>query len=474
MAETEHKTTIKIDGDSKGAKSAIESTSAAIRGLSAAVSRLRMAFSIAMTAVGTVIAAFHLVPTVVEGWKKLRDYVRGFGEAAGRAFNDRVIERAAAAVEKLVGRQRKLNAELEKQARLNSVRREVEETRASVVRSAEDGRREIDRATQLAGTTDPRQRQVLQDRFALEDAQRQAEDDKRQREQRIADLRKEFELQAEIQESRAAMRHEVEDELKRQREILATLEQQKDPDQKSIDAAKKRIKALEDEERALHAAFEAAREAGSAASMRLAALTAAEPGDAGTTVAEIEANARWSQMDRADKAANSEFQDSLAENETESAWRRHFATLSDEEKVKALDQREDSARERMASAQRDLSEEMEKDVEQRSEERMKRAKETIIASQREALDAASQREDLERSIEERRESEAKSRADDLAATFQSRGNRLTAMGLGDGSGDASRTVEDINGKLTSVLDVLRQELDELRKPMAERTARFGA
>lgn len=474
MAEADHKTTIKIDGDSKGAKSAIESTSAAIRGLSVAVSRLRMAFSLAMTAVGTVVAAFHLVPAVIDGWKKLADHVRGFGEAAGRAFNDRVIERAEAAVKRLVGRQRELNAELEKQARLNSLKREVEETRASVVRDAEDGRRAVARATELAGVTDPRRRQAIQDRFAAEDARRQADEDKRQREQRIADLRKEIDLQAEIQESRFEQRQEVEAELKRQREILATLEAWKKPDQERIDAQKKRIKALEDEDRALHAAFKAATEAGKAASMRLGALTAAEPGDAGATVAGIEARARWERMDRADKASNAEFLDGLAKNEAESAWRRHYASLTDEVKVKALDQREDAARERMAAAQNDLSEEMEKDVEQRDEERIQRARATIRESQSEALDAAESREDLERSIEAQRESDAQSRADDLASTFANRGNRLTAMGLGDGSGPSSRTVEDINGKLTSVLDVLRQELDAMRGMGGAAVAEYGA
>jgi hypothetical protein len=117
---------------------------------------------------------------------------------------------------------------------------------------------------------------------------------------------------------------------------------------------------------------------------------------------------------------------------------------------------------------------MEKDVEQRDEARIQRARATIQESQSVALGAAEQREDLERNIEAQRESEAQSRADDLASTFANRGNRLTAMGLGDGSGPSSRTVEDINGKLTSVLDVLRQELDELRGRGGAAVAEFGA
>lgn len=470
MADADHKTTIKIDGDAKGAKSAIETTAASVSGLASAIRRLRTTVGLAMTAFGMFVTAFHLVPAVIDGWKKLVDHVRSFGDAAGRAFNDRLIARAEAAVKRLVGRQRELNAELEKQARLNSLQREVDDTRASVMRDAEDGRRAVARATELAGVTDPRRRQAIQDRFAAEDARRQADEDKRQREQRIADLRKEIDLQDELQESRFEQRQEVEAELKRQREILATLEAWKKPDQERIDAQRKRVKALEDEERALHAAFEAATEAGNAASMRLGALTAAEPGDAGATVAGIEARARWERMDRADRAANAELLDGLAANEAESAWRRHFATLSDDEKVKALDQREDSARERMAAAQNDLSDEMEKDVEQRSEDRITRARATIQEAQREALDAAESREDLERSIEAQRES----RADGLASTFANRGNRLTAMGLGDGSGPSSRTVEDINGKLTSVLDVLRQELDAMRGMGGAAVAEFGA
>ena len=91
---------------------------------------------------------------------------------------------------------------------------------------------------------------------------------------------------------------------------------------------------------------------------------------------------------------------------------------------------------------------------------MQRAKETIIASQREALDAAEQREDLERGIEERRESEAKSRADiaagriaaigsapDLEAALALKRERLAAAQDRDRTGPAVQDVVHESGEM---------------------------
>lgn len=591
MAETEHKTTIKIDGDSKGATAAIDKVSSLLKGkLMSSLLAVRTVMSTISRALGVFWLAWNGIQLVIAGWQKLRDAMTATARAAERFALDVALDRATRAADRLLGKQREINAEIAKRARLEAAARQAEETKQGAQSSLESARREVERETRLAGVTDPRQRRALQERLDAEDAARRAEDDDARNSKKLAQMWSEHALQKQLAESARERVNEIDREIRLQEIELRNLQEMKAKDdemaatkEKSIEGRRKNIEALQKERSESAAAAEAAIEAAKTAkdtaealaeamkSSRLAASeralaanvkqTAAwaetdredrrgqeemerqiaetkkrigggepvESGDAArlaelqrrenealirlesaqrALAAELYRDVRQrseERMDRAKAAAeeaqrdaiaafeerreleaslternaaqrrdNADFTDSLAANEAESAWRRHFATLSDEEKVKALDQREDSARERMASAQRDLSEEMEKDVEQRSEERMQRAKDTIISSQREALDAASQREDLERGIEERRESEAKSRADDLAATFQSRGNRLTAMGLGDGSGASSRTVEDINGKLTSVLDVLRSELDELRKPKAEHTARFGA
>ena len=93
------------------------------------------------------------------------------------------------------------------------------------------------------------------------------------------------------------------------------------------------------------------------------------------------------------------------------------------------------------------------------------------------LSAAEEREALQRSIDDdaqRAEAERSLRADSLAASFEQSGNRLTAMGLGAGA-DNARTVDQINGKISTVLDLLRQELDAIRNIRQGGTvATFGA
>lgn len=587
MAETEHKTTIKIDGDAKGASAAIDKASSLLKGkLLSSLLAVRTVMSTISRALGVFWLAWNGIQLVIAGWQKLRDAMTATARAAERFALDVTLDRATRAADRLLGKQREINAEIAKRARLEAAARQAEETKQGAQSSLESARREVERETQLAGVSDPRQRRALQERLDAEDAARRAKDDDARNSKKLAQMWGEHALQKQLAESARERVNEIDREILLQEIELKNLQEMEAKDdemaatkEKSIEGRRKNIEALQKERSestaAADAAIEAAKTTKEAAealaeamkSSRLATseralaanvkqtaawaetdredrrgqeemerqiaetkkrLGGGEPVESGDAARLAELQRRENEalirlesaqralaaelyrdvrqrseerMDRAKAAAeeaqrdaiaafeerraleaslaernaaqhrdNEDFTERLAENEAESAWRRHYATLSDEEKVKALDKREDQARERMIAAQRELADEMAKDVEQRSEERIQRARATIEQAQREALGAAESRDELERSIDAQRES----RADAFASTLEYRGNRLTAMGLGDGGGPSSRAVEDINGKLTSVLDILRQELDAMRNPRDGGAAKFGA
>ena len=474
MADKDYKTTIKIDGDAKGANGAIDQVRSNLQGgLIGALGKVRLAMASISRALGVFWLAWNGVQLVVSGWRKLTEVMTAAQRKVAEIHFSRIFNEAAQAADRLIGKHKEINAQLERMARNQSLVRDVREIAAAAQRDADSSRREVERAGLLAGVTDPRQRQQLQDRFAAEDEQIKAADAKREREEKVAALREEAGIRRRIVEEQSALRQQTEEELKRQREQLDILERWKKPDADRIDAVKQRIAALERERKAAIEAANAAREAADAASLQANAYEAAAT-YSGPTARAIASEAAWTQMDAADRQSNEAFTQQLAENEMRSARDRQFATLDDAGKVQELNRRETEARERMTAAQGELADEMAKDVKDRSEERITRARAAIETAQAEALSAASQREELERGMDAAENARRESLADGISAQFTQGGNRLTAMGLGSGA-DGMRPVEEINGKVSTILDVLRQTVEAVRNiENGGETATFGA
>lgn len=474
MADKDYKTTIKIDGDANGANGAIDQVRSNLQnGLIGALGKVRQAMASVSRALGVFWLAWNGVQLVVSGWRKLTEVMTAAQRKVAEIHFSRIFNEAAQAADRLIDKHKEINAQLERMAKNQALVRDVREIGAAAQRDADASRREVERAGLLAGVTDPRQRQQLQERFAAEDEQIKAADAKREREERVAALRDEVAIRRRIVEEQSALRQQTEEELSRQREQLDILERWQKPDQERINAVKQRIAALEREKKAAVEAANAARDAADAASLQADAYEAAAT-YSGPTARAIASEATWAQMDAADRQSYEAFTQQLAENEMRSAQARHFATLDNEGKVKELDRREDEARERMTAAQGELADEMAKDVKDRSEERITRARAAIETAQAEALSAAAQREELERGMEATENARRESLADGLFGYFAQGGNRLTAMGLGSGA-DGLRPVEEINGKVTSILDVLRQTVEAIRNiDNGGQAATFGA
>ena len=461
MADKDYKTTIKIDGDANGANGAIDQVRSNLQnGLIGALGKVRQAMASVSRALGVFWLAWNGVQLVVSGWRKLTEVMTAAQRKVAEIHFSRIFNEAAQAADRLIDKHKEINAQLERMAKSQALVRDVREIGAAAQRDADASRREVERAGLLAGVTDPRQRQQLQERFAAEDEQIKAADAKREREEKVAALRDEVAIRRRIVEEQSALRQQTEEELSRQREQLDILERWQKPDQERIDAVKQRIAALERERKAAIEAATAARDAADAASLQADAYEAAAT-YSGPTARAIASEAAWTQMDAADRQSYEAFTQQLAENEMRSAQGRHFATLDDAGKVQELNRREDEARERMTAAQGELADEMAKDVKDRSEERITRARAAIETAQAEALSAAAQREELERGMDAAENARRESLADGLFGYFAQGGNRLTAMGLGSGV-DGSQTVDEISGKVSSVLDVLREMAEAVR------------
>ena len=265
MADKDYKTTIKIDGDANGAKGAIDRVRSNIHGLTGTLAKVRQAMASVSRALGVFWLAWNGVQLVISGWRKLTEVMTAAQRKVAEIHFSRIFNEAAQAADRLIDKHKEINAQLERMAKNQALVRDVREIGAAAQRDADASRREVERAGLLAGVTDPRQRQQLQDRFAAEDEQIKAADAKREREERVAALRDEVAIRRRIAEEQSALRQQTEEELSRQREQLDILERWKKPDQERINAVKQRIAALERERKAAIEAANAARDAADAA-----------------------------------------------------------------------------------------------------------------------------------------------------------------------------------------------------------------
>lgn len=480
MADKDYKTTIKIDGDAKGANGAIDRVRSNLQnGLIGALGKVRTAMASVSRALGVFWLAWNGGRLVVSGFQKLREVVTASARAAEQFHLDQILDRSARAAEKLLGKQKEISAEMARQSRMAATVRNAYDIEQGAQRDADSARREVERAGLLAGETDPRQRQALQDRFAREDAARQAKERESQLVGNISQSWNEAAKQKSIAEDAEKRSAAAAKTLELARQNLELAKEQDNADAKSIENLERKIAALEQEKRLTDDAAKNAREAEAAANKMAEAYgnaletQRAAASELGASMGAASA-ARWSQMDSADRQGHETFTQRIADNEMRGAQARYFATLDDEGKTKELDRREDEARARMTAAQSELADEMQKDVKERDQERITRLQSTIETAQAEALGAQADREALEREMAAREEAARTERADKLAASFTSSGNRLTAMGLGSGVSD-NRSIESIDDKMTSVLDVARDMSETLREiKIGSSAAKYGA
>ncbi|MBO7688832.1 MAG: hypothetical protein J6V72_20800 [Kiritimatiellae bacterium] len=482
MAEEDYKTKIKIESDTKGAEAGIAKTKSQLQDLSkvvATVNRqllidgvkqkfhvlgetvkgLLIPFKALRGAISSVMGALGVFYLAFEGFNHIKKQIENliklwkeYKTAAERAALASSIQKATVETNRLAEAQKSLNDQLKEQLSLQQRAASLREMRASGEKSFANEQRSVERAIELAGISDPRQRQALQDRYAREDEARS----RAERNSALAGKIGTLTSEANAYSASAARAGEVEKQtaaaLSNEQNILAK--------QRELKASKEEIEATRTRIEALGVTWEAARKEKAAFQEEAAyrrsqiqILTEQQQAFAklGTSAEQVSA-AAWQKIDAADAAANQRLSDKLAANMANDDWQRKFSAASPAEKISMLSEKEDSARGRMGQLQSALEEEMAKAVADRSESRLTELRTGIESAQGEMFSARRQREDLQ---------EAGMATSTRQGVTIGAGSRLNAMGLGSGSG-VQRVQEQMATSLRDLVNLGRDQLSALK------------
>lgn len=167
MAQTDYKTTIKIEGDSAGAQSAIGRAANALKGLLAPLNAVRTAIGAVMRAMGVFYLAAEGFRLVVNAIKSLREWLNRAAVAA-KELQDRLAnESAANAAAHAAEAYKKLNKELAEANRLERERNAILDARKAKGRDLEDADAERSKQIEIS-KLDPASATYAEDKAAIE------------------------------------------------------------------------------------------------------------------------------------------------------------------------------------------------------------------------------------------------------------------------------------------------------------------
>lgn len=167
MADRDYETKIKITGDSAGAENAISRTSKALRSILAPLTAIRSAISGVMRAMGVFYMAAEGVRLVIEGYKKLCEWINSAAAAARELAISLRSESIATAVANTVAAYRQLNKEIAETNRLESERNAILDRRKDRARALEDAQLERKKQSEIA-ELDPASESYAENRAAIE------------------------------------------------------------------------------------------------------------------------------------------------------------------------------------------------------------------------------------------------------------------------------------------------------------------
>lgn len=446
MAQEDYKTVIKIEGDTKSAEAGISRVKGAFSTLQTSLLKARAAISSVMRAFGVFYLAFEGIKTAYENVRKLVELWKEYKTAAERAALASNITKAVHETNRLADAQKNLNNQLKEQLTLVQRAASLRELGKSGANTFADEQRNVNRAVELAGVTDPRQRQALEDRYAREDEARRRAETGNGLADRIGTLRAEANAYATSATNAGNVRRETSDQIdrelaiQRQQAALGASDEEKE-------ATRKRIEALEETRRQALKEQKAFEEEAAYRNQQIKILEQQQKAfeQLGTSAAQVQ-EAAWAKIEAADAEASKKLSEKLATNEAADRWEREFAKASPAEKINMLQEKESSARNRLNTLQSALDVEMGKSVAERDEARMADLRSGIETAQGDMFAARRQREGLEAEAIGQRQSVS------IGA-----GSRLNAMGLGAGSGVQRVQQEMVN----SLKDLVRLGRDQL-------------
>lgn len=459
--KTDYKTTIKIEGDTKSAEAGISRVKGAFSTLQKSLLKVRAAISSAMQAFGVFFLAWEGLKAAYNGLHRLVELWKEYKTAAERAALASNISKAVHETNRLADAQKNLNNQLKEQLSLVQRAASLRDLGKSGAKTFADEQRNVNRAVELAGVTDPRQRQALEDRYALEDEARGRSEQGSDLAERIRQLTAE----ANAYEKGAGQARDLinktqaqeKKELGIQGQLLAKNSGQSHGsllldemfglnagDDEALKASEARLESLQ---ATRLAAVEEERTFKMEAAYRRQQIQILQQQQKafeqlGTSAAQVQ-EAAWAKIEAADAEASKKLSEKLATNEAADRWEREFAKATPAEKINMLQEKESSARNRLNTLQSALDVEMGKSVAERNQERMAELRSGIEQAQGDMFAARRQREGLE--IGQRQ------------SVSIGAGSRLNAMGLGAGSGVQRVQQEMVN----SLKDLVRLGRDQL-------------
>ena len=174
MADNTHETKIVISGDASGATSALNRVKDLVgKGLIGTLHGLREAVSKVMGAFGLFGLAVQGVQALIEGFKKIHEWINRAAKAAAEMRIAAIFKDAANAMDRLISRQETYNKLLKEELDDLSRRKELQNIEQSGKEQRENEKREIARAKEIAGATSEEEERKIRQRWAVEDETRE-------------------------------------------------------------------------------------------------------------------------------------------------------------------------------------------------------------------------------------------------------------------------------------------------------------
>ena len=190
-------------------------------------------------------------------------------------------------------------------------------------------------------------------------------------------------------------------------------------------------------------------------------------------ITDIEAETGWQDTKRAQDKAQADFERERARRNAERQWASEYSKADDGRKQVLLREREAAAKVALQEAEKALAEEMQKDVRERSDERMAEARRGITEADNALFDVSHRRDELEK-----KEQLWWDRADERETAVLQRGadaldmgtrTKYNAIGLGDGIDTARSDARAMIEKLSELVRVTKEN----KPPMPQKIALFG-
>lgn len=177
MADNVHKTKIVIRGDASGATGALSKVEKAFTGIFRSIGYLTRFLSRLNWAISA-------IQTIVEGYKKLTEWIHRASRAAAEMRMAEIFKDAANAMDLLISKQKTYNSLLQKELADLQRRNELDNIDRTDKEKREDEQRSIERANEIAAAPDEKAEREIRRRWKVEDERiaRSRESDRLKRE----------------------------------------------------------------------------------------------------------------------------------------------------------------------------------------------------------------------------------------------------------------------------------------------------